>query len=64
MGPLKQFICPKCGISVKRGSKFFPFCSHHCKYSDLYGWLEGKYTISTPLNNDKYLMEEKKPEEK
>ncbi|MCK9555610.1 DNA gyrase inhibitor YacG [bacterium] len=59
----KQFPCPRCRNAVEKGSKFFPFCSHHCKYSDLYGWLENTYRISTPLNDDSH-PEEKEPEEK
>ncbi|MBN2190566.1 MAG: DNA gyrase inhibitor YacG [Candidatus Aureabacteria bacterium] len=61
--PIKQFSCPRCGNKVEKSLKFFPFCSHHCKYSDLYGWLEGTYRISTHLSDDSHTAE-KKPEEK
>lgn len=38
--------CPTCKKkAVKKGDKFFPFCSERCKLVDLGSWLDGRYVI-------------------
>jgi endogenous inhibitor of DNA gyrase (YacG/DUF329 family) len=43
--------CPICKKKITEETKGpnFPFCSERCKLVDLNSWLEGDYTISTPI---------------
>ncbi|HMD96841.1 MAG TPA: DNA gyrase inhibitor YacG [Terriglobia bacterium] len=40
--------CPICGKeTAEKGNSFRPFCSERCKLIDLDNWLQGRYRIST-----------------
>jgi len=41
--------CPICDSPVTADCKTFPFCSDRCQKIDLGKWLDGKYTISRPI---------------
>ncbi|MDD5455227.1 MAG: DNA gyrase inhibitor YacG [Candidatus Ratteibacteria bacterium] len=51
-----QIKCPQCGKKMKEdkihSSPYFPFCSRRCKLVDLGRWLDNKYRIVSPLNNE------------
>lgn len=49
---MKCIICKEEIISYPI-NKYYPFCSLHCKNIDLYNWLDEKYIIEEPLNNEK-----------
>jgi len=42
--------CPICGRP--RDEKFKPFCSKRCADIDLARWLEGRYVIPGPENDE------------
>ena len=41
--------CPVCGKSLRQGRRYAPFCSERCRTIDLGRWLDEKYVISRPL---------------
>lgn len=48
--------CPTCKKHFKAASekaKYFPFCSERCKLIDLGEWLEARYKINSPIDEDK-----------
>lgn len=44
--------CPICNAPVGADAKTFPFCGDRCKKIDLGKWLDGKYVISRPVEQD------------
>ncbi len=40
--------CPICGMDVKIGDRYMPFCSDRCKLIDLGNWASEKYKIESP----------------
>ena len=51
--------CPICKKEVKTGERYMPFCSEHCKQTDLGKWASEEYVISTPIDpNSEILREE------
>ena len=47
----KHRCCPICEQPLNQDSQFAPFCSKRCKMVDLGQWLNGKYTITRPLEH-------------
>jgi endogenous inhibitor of DNA gyrase (YacG/DUF329 family) len=46
-----NFRCPTCRNFLPNTSlPSFPFCSDRCRLVDLNNWLEGKYTVSRPID--------------
>lgn len=44
------FHCPICKTILPSANvAAFPFCSERCRMVDLGNWLDGKYTVSRPL---------------
>jgi len=44
--------CAICGKeAADEGNSFRPFCSERCKLIDLDNWLEGRYRVSTPIED-------------
>jgi len=42
--------CAICGKeAADEGNSFRPFCSERCKLIDFDNWLQGRYRISTPI---------------
>ncbi|MGO9273627.1 MAG: DNA gyrase inhibitor YacG [Terriglobia bacterium] len=42
--------CPICEKeTADQSNAFRPFCSERCKLIDLDNWLQGRYRISTPI---------------
>jgi endogenous inhibitor of DNA gyrase (YacG/DUF329 family) len=56
------FRCPMCK-TVLSGTTLpsFPFCSDRCRLLDLNNWVDGKYTLTRPIdptdNNDSDLRQ-------
>ena len=45
------FRCPICKkILPNINIKTFPFCCDRCRLLDLNNWIEGKYTVSRPID--------------
>ena len=45
------FRCPICKTLLPNiNVPTFPFCSDRCRLLDLNNWIEGKYTLSRPLD--------------
>ncbi len=46
--------CPICKKKVDADKKgqYSPFCSERCKLVDLNSWLEGGYTICSPIPDE------------
>ncbi len=45
------FRCPQCkAILPSTNIKTFPFCCERCRLIDLGQWLDGKYTVSRPID--------------
>lgn len=50
--PMKKGVCPTCQKEWESdNNRDFPFCSHVCKMSDLYSWLNEEYFFSEPLQS-------------
>lgn len=49
---MSKFRCRICKQPVHAGSEYFPFCSRRCKLIDLGSWLDEKYRITRPLQNE------------
>jgi endogenous inhibitor of DNA gyrase (YacG/DUF329 family) len=48
-------VCPICRKplpDLAADAPFRPFCSERCRAIDLGGWLEGKYRISRPVEEE------------
>ena len=41
--------CPICGNPTNINSEVFPFCTRRCQLVDLNHWLEGRYTVTGPM---------------
>lgn len=48
--------CPICQEPETKDQA--PFCSSHCRNIDLVKWIDGKYCISTPIEDPMALSEE------
>ncbi|MGC8624178.1 MAG: DNA gyrase inhibitor YacG [Phycisphaerae bacterium] len=46
----RSFRCPICGKPTDINSEIFPFCTTRCQLVDLNRWLEGRYTVTSPLD--------------
>lgn len=45
------FRCPMCkAILPHVNVQTFPFCSDRCRLLDLNNWIDGKYTVSRPVD--------------
>lgn len=45
------FRCPICRKYLPSSDvKTFPFCSDKCRLLDLDNWIEGRYTVSRPVD--------------
>jgi len=44
--------CPICNEPTPQESTTFPFCSDRCQKIDLGKWLNGKYIISRPVEQN------------
>jgi uncharacterized protein len=44
---MRCLICGK--ETADKANSFRPFCSERCKLIDLDNWLQGRYRISTPI---------------
>ena len=45
------FRCPLCKSVLPHADvPAFPFCSDRCRLQDLSNWIDGKYTLSRPLD--------------
>jgi len=45
------FKCPICKTILPHADvKTFPFCSERCRLMDLNNWVDGKYTLSRPVD--------------
>jgi len=45
------FRCPMCkAILPHVNVPTFPFCSDRCRLMDLNNWIDGKYTVSRPVD--------------
>ncbi|HEY8516896.1 MAG TPA: DNA gyrase inhibitor YacG [Candidatus Binatia bacterium] len=51
--------CPQCGTDVDWASApYRPFCSERCRLIDLGAWLDEKYVIPGPLEDESVDIEE------
>ncbi len=46
--PARQ--CPICKKPADINSAAFPFCSPRCRLVDLNQWMEGRYSVTRPLD--------------
>jgi hypothetical protein len=45
------YRCPMCkAILANSKVETFPFCSERCRLLDLNNWMEGKYTVTRPVD--------------
>lgn len=45
------YRCPMCkAILPHINVPTFPFCSDHCRLLDLNNWIDGKYTVTRPID--------------
>ena len=45
------FKCPICRTILPNADvKSFPFCSDRCRLRDLSNWVDGKYSLSRPID--------------
>ena len=45
------YKCPRCKTLLPHTNvPTFPFCSDRCRLLDLNNWIEGKYTVSRPID--------------
>jgi endogenous inhibitor of DNA gyrase (YacG/DUF329 family) len=45
------FRCPICKALLPHAdASTFPFCSDRCRLQDLTNWIDGKYTLSRPID--------------
>ncbi len=45
------FRCPICKTILPHANvPTFPFCSDRCRLLDLNNWMDGKYTLSRPID--------------
>jgi endogenous inhibitor of DNA gyrase (YacG/DUF329 family) len=52
---VRSNVCPICRKELPvldADAPYRPFCSQRCKSIDLGGWLEGKYRISRPVEEE------------
>ena len=56
-------LCPICRKAVTLDDPYMPFCSERCQLLDLGNWASDKYVISTPVNLDDAVPDDRDPEE-
>jgi endogenous inhibitor of DNA gyrase (YacG/DUF329 family) len=44
--------CPSCGTRVPASAETYPFCSERCRLVDLGKWMDEKFRISRPQQDD------------
>jgi endogenous inhibitor of DNA gyrase (YacG/DUF329 family) len=45
------FHCPMCKTILPNADvATFPFCSERCRLRDLSNWIDGKYTVTRPID--------------
>ena len=50
------FKCPMCKTILPTSNvPSFPFCSDRCRLRDLGNWLDGKYSVSRPIDPTDHL---------
>ena len=50
---MRVIACPQCGAQLPwEGNPHRPFCSERCRLVDLGAWLDEKYTIPAPLDDE------------
>ncbi len=50
---MRVVACPQCGTQLPwEGNPHRPFCSERCRLVDLGAWLDEKYTIPAPLDDE------------
>jgi uncharacterized protein len=52
---VRPSVCPICHKQLPvldADAAYRPFCSERCKSIDLGGWLEGRYRISRPVEEE------------
>jgi uncharacterized protein len=50
---MRVVACPQCKTKVPwDGNPHRPFCSERCRLVDLGAWLDEKYTIPAPLDDE------------
>jgi len=50
---MRVVACPQCGTQLPwEGNRYRPFCSERCRLVDLGAWLDEKYTIPGPLDDE------------
>lgn len=53
--------CPICRKPVALNHPFLPFCSERCKLIDLGNWASERYVVSTPVEEDQDLEDDREP---
>ena len=48
--PKTAATCPVCESAMPAEAPAAPFCSPRCRTIDMGRWLDGRYTVSRPLN--------------
>ncbi|MGC8540637.1 MAG: DNA gyrase inhibitor YacG [Phycisphaerae bacterium] len=48
--PAPQRVCPICKAPTELNNAAFPFCGPRCRLIDLNQWMEGRYTVTRPLD--------------
>ncbi|MBY0277753.1 DNA gyrase inhibitor YacG [Candidatus Binatia bacterium] len=50
---MRVVACPQCGAETPwEGNSYRPFCSERCRLIDLGAWLDEKYAIPAPLDDE------------
>lgn len=50
---MRVVACPQCGAEMPwDGNPHRPFCSERCRLVDLGAWLDEKYSIPSPLDDE------------
>ena len=50
---MRVVACPQCGTQVPwEGNPCRPFCSERCRLVDLGAWIDEKYSIPGPLDDE------------
>lgn len=56
---MRVVACPQCGAQMPwEGNSYRPFCSERCRLIDLGAWLDEKYSIPAPLEDESADVEE------
>src|ERR1700716_547211 len=49
---MSQPTCPSCRRPVAADAPSFPFCNERCRLLDLGNWLDGRYAVRVPDEED------------